>query len=60
MSYKDSKEKSYGMKDMGVMGHATKTYKCDAFAAQKSDLGRLDKRPMDYRGTPKQAFGYEY
>ena len=44
----------------GVMGHASKSYTVDAFAAQKRDMGRMDVLPMCYRGTPEQAFGYKY
>lgn len=59
-SYKDRRDESYGMKDMGVMGHEKKPMKCNAFAAQKRDMRKVDDRPMDYRGTPNKAFGYKY
>ena len=36
---------------------ASKPYKVNAFAAQRADLSRVNERPMDYRGTPTQAFG---
>lgn len=59
-SYKDRRDESYGMKDMGVMGHASKPKKCNAFEAQRSDLGRLNRNPMDHKGYPKEAFDYKY
>lgn len=59
-SYKDRRDESYGMKDMGVMGHASKVYKCDPFQAQKSDMGRMKREPMNNRGYPKQAWDYKY
>lgn len=59
-SYKSRRDESYGMKDMGVMGHEKKPKKCDAFAAQKRDLSRVQKMPMNHRGYPEQAYGYEY
>ena len=49
-----------GMKGGKVMGHEKKPMKCDPLMAQKSDMGKVQKRPMDYRGTPKQAFEYKY
>lgn len=52
--------KSYGMKGMGVMGHEKKPSKCNAFAAQKKDLSRVQMKPMDYRGSPDKAFDYKY
>lgn len=58
--YSDYKDKSYKMKGMGVMGHEKSPSKCNAFAAQKRDMGRVDRIPMDYRGTPDKAFGYKY
>lgn len=60
-NYKDRRDESYGMKrEMGVMGHEKKPMKCNAFAAQKSDLGRLNREPMKNRGYPEQAFDYKY
>ena len=59
-SYSDRKNESYGMKGMGVMGHDSKVYQCNAFAAQKKDLSKVDRISMDYRGTPEKAFGYKY
>lgn len=50
----------YGMGGMGVMGHDSKPHKCDPFAAQKSDMGRLKREPMNDRGNPKQAWDYKY
>ena len=49
-----------GLSGAGIMGHEKKPYKCDAFSAQKRDMKRLDKRPMDYRGSPDKAFQYKY
>lgn len=60
-SYKDRRDESYGMKrEMGVMGHDSKPMKCDAFAAQKSDMGRLQREPQDNRGYPQMAWDYKY
>lgn len=51
------KKKSGEMKpSKGVMGHEKQPMKCDAFAAQKSDLSRLKMKPMGNMGYPKQAF----
>lgn len=58
--YKARRDESYGMKDMGIMGHEKKPMKCDAFAAQKKDLNRLNMKPMDSRGYPEQAWKYDY
>jgi len=57
---KDRMDESYGMKDMGVMGHEKMPKKCDAFAAQRSDLSKLRPEPSNNRGYPKEAFGYKY
>ena len=46
-----------GKKGLKDNTQASKPYKCNAFAAQRTDLGRVNERPMDYRGTPHQAFG---
>ncbi len=58
------KGKGYKMKGYsngkGVMGHEKSPSGINAFAAEKKDLGRLQLIPMDYRGTPDQAFGYKY
>lgn len=59
-SYKDRRDESYGMKDKGVMGHEKKPMSCNPLKAQQADLSRLKMEPMDYRGTPKQAFDYKY
>lgn len=59
-SYKDRRDESYGMKDMGVMDHEKKPMKCNAFAAQKKDLGRLKREPSNNRGYPEQAWDYKY
>jgi hypothetical protein len=59
-NYKDRRDESYGMKNMGVMGHDKKPMKCDPFAAQKKDMGRVQREPMNNRGYPKQAFDYKY
>lgn len=65
--YKDRRDESvamknerYGMGGMGVMGHEKKPMKCDPFAAQRSDLGRMQWEPDNNRGYPKQAFDYKY
>jgi len=51
----------YSQKGMGkVMGHEKKPKKCNPFAAQKTDYGRIQHRPMDYRGTSREAFDYKY
>jgi hypothetical protein len=42
------------------IGNTKMTFKCDPFAAQKSDMNKVQVRPMDNRGTPSQAFGYKY
>lgn len=66
----DRERESMGMKDYlkgydhgkmsDVMGHDSEIYHVNALAAQKSDLGRLNQIPMQYRGTPEQAFDYKY
>lgn len=42
------------------MGHEKKPMKCDPFAAQKSDMGRIKEIPMKNRGYPAQADSYSY
>lgn len=69
-SKRDRMDESRGMRDyqhgykegmMGkVMGHEKDPKKVNSFAAQKRDLNRVDMKPMDYRGTPEQAFDYKY
>lgn len=73
-SFKDRRDESYAMherdmrKDRGDMrersrgdfGHDKSPYYVNAYAAEKDDLGRVKWRPMEYRGTPRQAFDYEY
>jgi len=59
-SYKSRRDESYGMKDMGVMGHDKKPMKCDAFAGQKRDMGRVQREPMTNRGYPDRAMAYKY
>ena len=60
-SYKDRRDESYGMKrEMGVMGHDKKPMKCNPFAAQKSDMGRIQREPQDNRGYPSEAWDYKY
>lgn len=59
-SFKDRRDESYGMKDMGVMKHEKMPHKCDVFAAQKSDMGKMKIEPMTNRGYPKQAWDYKY
>jgi len=60
--YKDRQDESYGMKmkGSGAMGHEKKPMKCDAIAAQKSDMGKMRYEPMTNRGYPRQAFDYKY
>jgi len=52
----------YGMPKMGkgVMGHEKKPKKCDPFKAQKSDMGKLNEKPMTNRGYPSEAMNYKY
>lgn len=51
----------YGNPAMGkVMGHDKKPMKCNPFAAQKADMGKLRKEPQTNRGYPKQAWEYKY
>lgn len=58
---KDYGNDRYGNPANGkVMRHASKPMKCDPFAAQKSDMGRLKKEPMMNRGYPKQAWDYKF
>lgn len=65
-SYKDRRDESRGMKDrsmrenVDVMGHASKVYSCDAFAAEKSDLDRVDWLRNGNLGYPEQAWDYRY
>jgi hypothetical protein len=58
----DSSNSSYKVSGMEgkVMGQASKPYKCDPFAAQRSDMGRLKKEPMTNRGYPRQAWDYKF
>ena len=56
--YSDRKDESYGMGK--IMGHEKQPKKCDAFAAQKSDMSKLDMMPSNYRGHPRQAYDYKY
>jgi len=57
-SYKSRRDESYGMGK--VMGHDKQPMKCDAFAAQKGDLGRLNMLPKEHKGSPKEAYAYKY
>jgi hypothetical protein len=64
-SYKARRDESRGMSDrydmgMGVMGHEKKPMKCNAFEAQKYDMGRVQREPMDSRGYPKMAWDYKF
>lgn len=60
-SYSSRRNESYGMsRAMGKMGHEKKPMKCDPFAAQKSDMGRVQRIPQDNRGYPSQAWDYKY
>ena len=55
------KDKGYGMKSSGkVMGHDKSPGKINAFAAQKRDMRKIQRIPMEYRGTPDKAFDYKY
>jgi hypothetical protein len=42
----------------GIMGHASKVMFVDP--APDYDGHRLDALPYDYRGTPKEAFNYDF
>lgn len=53
-------DRKYGMKEMGAMGHDKKPMKCDPFAAQKKDMGRVQYRMQTDRGYPRQAMQYKY
>lgn len=44
----------------GIMGHEKMPKKCNAFAAQKSDMGRVQKKPMGNLGYPSEAWNYKY
>lgn len=60
-SYKDRRDESRGMRDRkGVMGHEKSPMSCDAFAAQRSDIGRIKLDPMGNRGYPQMAWNYKY
>jgi len=58
------KDKGYampkGMSGSGVMGHEKSPKSCNAFAAQKKDMGRVQRIPMKHRGNPDKAFDYKY
>lgn len=54
------KGKSYEMKGKKIMGHEKAPKKCDPFAAQRADLGRIQKLPNMSRGYPSQAMDYKY
>lgn len=43
-----------------IMGHDKQPKKCNPFAAQKSDMNKIQRKPMDNRGYPKQAWDYKY
>lgn len=57
-SFKSRRDESYGMGK--IMGHEKQPKKCDAFAAQKSDMSKLDMMPSSNRGHPSQAYDYKY
>jgi len=59
-SYKARRDESYGMKGKKMLGHEKKPMKCNAFAAQKYDMGKINKKPMEMRGYPRQAWDYKY
>ena len=69
-SYKSRRDESYGMNKEyqsdgkyamgGVMGHEKTPRSCNAFEAQKRDYGRVEKKPMNYRGNPDEAWEYKY
>lgn len=44
----------------GVMGHEKMPKKCNAFEAQKSDMGRINRDPRTNRGYPSEAWNYKY
>lgn len=52
------KNKSPGMGK--VMSHDKSPKKCDVYAAQKSDMGRLQKEKSTNRGYPEKAWEYKY
>jgi hypothetical protein len=58
--YKDRRDESYGMSNKGVMGHDKQPKSLNVFKSQKRDMGKVDVRSMDYRGSPDQAFDYKY
>ena len=58
--YKDGRDKSNAPSGSGVMGHDKQPKSCNGMAAQRRDMGRVDERKMDYRGTSEKAFGYKY
>ena len=60
-SYKARRDESRGMRDKsGVMGHEKAPMSCDAFAAQRADLGRIQPDYQGNRGYPRQAWEYKY
>ena len=47
-------------KSMELMKNHGNTYPIETTAAQKFDMGRMQVRPMEYRGYPDKAFDYKY
>jgi len=44
----------------GEMGQASAPKSCDVLAPQKSDMGKIQEKPMGNLGYPKQAWDYKY
>ncbi len=44
----------------GVMGHDGGVSSIETMSPQKRDMGRLQIRPMEYRGYADKAFEYKY
>jgi len=49
-----------GKKGGGVMKNHGNTSSIATISPQKRDMGRLDVRPMEYRGYSEKAFAYKY
>ncbi len=59
--YSERSSERYSMSmGSGIMGHDKSPKEINAFRSQKRDLGRMQVRPMEYRGYPDAAFAYEY
>lgn len=62
-SYKSRRDESRGMSKSSMpkdLGHDSKVYQCNAFAAQKQGMSGLRERPNMDRGYPKKAYDYKY